>query len=273
MTHPLTPSQVAAYLAKEKLDKVKNASGMEVLQETSRPPGTKTYFTSEGDDTTDATKVGDGGNFFQIDHKIGNDETQNVYVDFNIAENITYIHEGYIQWSNAHLDTITLSIVNHATTTTADTGTEFKLYNGYLIVGSSFPLGSEININGKTTVASLTDSDVKLVYTPISRDTGVRPSAYWNATYNTATHQYENITYAPFGDGEYNMFAVEIPLERFVNKSKLIGSGFMMLQSADSSQLGQNMRLKFTSFTYDHGASDHDWIVTAMLTLHRQKTI
>ena len=252
--------------------------GKKVFHETSRPVGTKTYFTSEGDDTsnhpTTMTKVGGGSDFLEITHKDGVDPiTQLTYTDFNIAENKTYIHEGYIQWIGAIGDTITLEVVVKPTTTSPEASTEFKLYNGYLIVGSSFPAGTEININGKTTVGTLTDADVKLVYIPVSRDSGERPTAYWNADYNTTTHVYENIAYAPVGDGEYNMFAVEVPLERFVNKIKLKNDGFLMLQTADSSQLGQNMRIKLTTVTNTTTAIDHDWAVDTLITMHREKTV
>jgi len=273
--HPLTPSEVADYLAKEKQSQIKDPSGKPIIQQTSRPIGTKTYFTSEGDDTsshpTTMTKVGGGGDFLEIDHT-GTEGTgpESIYSDFNIAENRTFLHEGYIQWEGAVGDTVTLEIVTKPTTTNADTGTEFKLYGGYLIVGSSFPAGSVINVNDKTTVASLVDADVKLVYIPVSRDTGLRPSAYWNADYNTTTHVYENIAYAPLGDGKYNMFSTEVVLERFVNNMKLRKDGFMVMKTSDTSEIGQNMRVKFTGNTI---GTDHAWYCSATIVMHRIKTV
>lgn len=249
---------------------VHDSSGKQVIQETSRPENTKTYFTSEGDDTSDITKVGGSGVFLDIEHTNGSGNTESVIIDFNISENKTYIHEGYIQWSNALGDCVSLEIIPHITTVNADTSTDFKLYNNYLIVHSSFPVGDVINVNEKTTVASLTHSDVKLVEMPISRDSGVRPQAFWNADWNTTTKEYENITSAPSGDGEFNLFSYPVTLDRFVNKIKLRNNGFMMLQTADTNEIGQNMRIKLIGNTIN---DDHDWQLSSIITMHREKTV
>ena len=95
------------------------------------------------------------------------------------------------------------------------------------------------------------------------------PVAYWNADWNSTTKEFENITAAPNGDGRYNMFAVEVSLNRFVNRIPLLHYGFQMLQSADTAELGQGMRLKATAHTW---GEDHAWKVACALTMHRQKS-
>jgi len=274
MTHPQTPAQIAKYLANEKINQIKDPSGKNIVQQTSRPIGTKTYFTSEGDDTSGGpstmSKTGGGGDFLEVKHLIGNPATQSAYADFNIQENRTFLHEGYIQWADGEGDTITLEVVPKTTTVNTQSSTEFKLYGGYLIVPGALPIGPEIDVNGKTTAASLVDADVKLVYIPVSRDTGKRGPAYWNADYDTVTHLYSNITPAPAGDGEYMMFSVAVPLERFVCNMKLNKDGFIPMMTSDTSELGQNMRIKFTATTV---GADHDWHVSAMIVMHRIKTV
>jgi hypothetical protein len=80
---------------------------------------------------------------------------------------------------------------------------------------------------------------------------------------------YENITAAPLGNGNFNMFTQEISLNRFVNKIPMLGQGFERMQTADSDQLGQGMRLKTTMET---NTPDHYWSVGCILTLHRAKS-
>jgi hypothetical protein len=108
---------------------------------------------------------------------------------------------------------------------------------------------------------------MKLVENPINFF-GVRDPAFWNADYNTTTHAFENLTPAPLGNGTYNMFNTEIVLNRFVNHMLLLKDGFMMLQSAESNEMGCNMRVKLTIDTNDE---DHNWRAACLLTLHRAK--
>lgn len=228
------------------------------VQETSRPIGTGTFFTSEGDNMSSATKVG-GGQAMKVVHNIGDELIQHIYMDWNFKENLTYIHEGYIMWQGADFDRLSLGIVPTVTTYTSGTNTNYNLVNGYLIIPAA---GNGV----------ITPGTINLVECPISRDSGVRDPGYWDADYSTSTHTFSNIRASSPGAGQYNIFAAEISLGCFVNKWLLLESGFLMLQSSDSQQLAHGLRLKLSAYTNtDDGTPDHDWKVAAALTLHRKK--
>jgi len=267
--HPLTPAQVAAFLAQDRQSQVKNVAGKVIFQETSRDPGKVTWFSSKGDNPVSPFSDVGGGTKFLVHHEIGDDTIQAATVDFNIIENATDIHEGYMIWKGALLDEAKLEIVPTLTTVNVNTGTDFNLYGGYMVTPASPGTGT-LDINGKTTNASLTDADVSLVEMPMSKENGTRSPAYWNADWNTTTKVFENIAPAYGGDGIYNMFSVEVPLNRFVNNIVLIDSGFMMLQTADANSIGHGLRVKLSGIT---NGDDHEWWLSCILTFHREKTV
>jgi len=258
MTHPMSPSEIARYLADEKINQTKTLDNKQWIHQTSRPFGTVTYFTSHGDDSEDPTNVGDG-EMMKLKHSIGESIDQTKYIDLNISENRTFIHEGYLTWSNAQYDHVSMEIVPRVTSYSSSSNTYYNLYGGYLIIPAAG--------DGLIDVAA---EDIKLIEMPVSRDTGLRAAAFWNADYNSSTHQYENVTAAPLGNGVYNMFGIEIILNRFVNKFLVLRNGFYMLQSADTNELGAGMRLKLRLNTE---GTDHDWDASCGLTFHRERTI
>lgn len=227
------------------------------VQETSRPLGTQIYFSSEGDNIADPTAVG-GGEEFSITHQIGDPTTQTKTVSYNVKENNTYLHEGYVIWQGAAFDKVTLSIIPRVTASSAGTGTFFNAY-GPIIVPAA----------GDGTLA-VQPQDIRLVESIVGIDFSDKKPAFWNADYNTSTHQFENITAAPLGNGSYNMFNTEVILEKFVNKILLLDSGFLMLQSAESSQLPCNVDLKLTLETI---GTDHAWKAAFIIVMHRDKTV
>jgi len=230
------------------------------VHESSRTAHTTTYFTGAGDDITNLNDVGNGTRFI-LRHRIGDDFSQSIYIDFNIVENELWIHEGYAIWNNAMFDTVSFEIVPIVTSTTSGVNTNYNIYNGYLIVPAAGDGTIEIT-------SDITDARGGLVYMPLS-EAGIRGPAFWDATWNTTSKKYENITPAPNGDGDYNMFAVEVPLSRFVNKLPLLGNGFQKMQTADADQIGSGMRLKAWMQTYE---PDHDWEMACLLTLYRNRT-
>ena len=237
-------------------DCVKDAQGKHVFHETSRAPGLTTYFTSEGDDASDVTKVG-GGELIEVEFDVGDDSEKSTYIDFNVKENQTMIHEGYMTWFGGLGDRGSLSIVSTVTNVSAGTNTFYNLYGGYLVIPAA----------GDGTV-QIAPEDIRLVEMPPSQDTGIRAQAFWNADYNSTLHQFENITAAPAGNGHYNMFAAEITLSRFANNILFVNNGFIMLQSSDSQELGHGMRLKLTGTM----RGDHEWRLSCILTMHRART-
>lgn len=226
------------------------------VHETSRPLGTYTTFASFGDDQSDVHLVG-GGEPMKITHNIGDPLMQQITIDFNCVENKTFVHEGYIMWDDADFDTICFSVVPKTTAYTPGTNTFFNLYNGYLVV----PAAGDGMIN-------VAPQDMNLVYIPYSIDDPTKRAglAFWNADYNTETHQFENITPAPMGDGAYNMFGAEITLER-IAQVLLLRNGFLKLQTADIAELGHGMRIRFGLMTNE---PDHKWKAAIILTLNRE---
>jgi len=258
MNHALSEAQLAAYLASEKQKQKHTPDDKLWIQETSRPLGTITYFTSRGDDPEIVSDVGNG-QFLKVFHEIGNDNNESVLLDLNIAENMTYIHEGYVNWKGCDFDYCRMEIVATPTVYASDTNTNFNIYGGAYIIPAAG--------NGTITVQP---EDMVLIEMPLSRDKGTRRQGFWNADYNSTTHQFENVTPAPAGDGHFNMFSVEVTLARFTNDLLLLGDGFMRLQSADVDQLTQGMRIKFSALT-NTDVDDHDWKICAILTLNREK--
>jgi hypothetical protein len=99
------------------------------------------------------------------------------------------------------------------------------------------------------------------------------PTAFWNADWNSETQRYENITPAPYGNGRYNIFAVEVIFARFINKIPLLSSGFIALNSSDTDQMGHGMRLKMTADTNKETSQDHNWSVACIMCMHREKSV
>jgi len=265
-THSVDTDQIViiGYAETEPRDR----SGKMRVHETSRPFGIKTHFSGAGDDPYDITDLG-GGTPCTITHNIGGPDPQYTYFDMNIIENETWVHEGYIIWKDALMDTLTCSVVPRVPTWHIDStaGTIYELYGGYMVV----PVYTVGKVPGQGTV--VLDSDLSdptfggLVYMP-DDDLGNPPTAFWNADWNSSTKEFENITMAPTGNGRYNIFAIEVPLVTFANRIPLLGNGFERLQTADCDQLGHGMRFRLKADT----EGDHNWQVSMVFTLYRDKT-
>ena len=259
----MSPHQGQTYINSFVMDKdPKDRSGKTRVHQTSRKLGTRIYWTGEGDDTTNPTAIG-GGTKTSYTHSIGQEEPNISYIDFNIAENETWLHEGYLTWKGAELDTISLELVPRITPTTVSSGTNYNLYDGYLIIPAAGDGTVQI-------VSDITTHSGGLVYMP-DDDLGNPPTAFWNAEWDTTTKKYINITPAPNADGRYNMFAVEVGFAKFINNIPMLSDGFIALNSSDTDQLGQGMRLKMTCDT-NNTVADHDWSIASIICLHRAKS-
>lgn len=263
-----------AIIATQTDENPRDSTGKLRTQETSRPLGCDTYFTGGGDDLTNASKVG-GGSRFIIDHTIGGDNPNVVYLDFNIAPNDTWVHEGYFGCADAVLDYFNAEVIPIVTAKQAGINTDYSVYGGYLIVPAATPgMGEGAGQGTCDVTADLTAHRGGLVYVPNS-DEGHQPgynghtSAFWNADWNASTKVFENITPATDGKGRYNLFSVAVTLKRFVNQWNLLGDMFLMMQSADTARLGHGMRFKFLAYTY---GVDHAWQMIGNLTMHRKLT-
>ncbi len=248
-------------------DELRDRSGKLRFHQTSRKTGTVILWTGEGDDPSDPYCVG-GGEPFSFNYTKGQPDPLVKYIDFNMLENETWLHEGYVTWSNCYLDTLDLMMVTRATSFTVSSGTNYSLYGGYLIVPTTPGTGT-INIT-----SDITEATGGLVYTP-KNDMGVRPTAFWDATWDVTTKKYVDIVPNLTGTGHYNLFAAEITIAHFVRKMPLLNSGFIALNSSDTDQLGSGMRLKMVADTNTtiSGVGDHDWSIACTMCLHRARTI
>lgn len=247
-------------------DELRDRSGKLRVHQTSRKIGTVIIWTGEGDDPSDPTAVG-GGESFSFNYCAGQVDPLIKYIDFNIVENESWLHEGYISWKNCYLDTLDLQVVTRTTAFTVSSGTNYTLYGGYLIVPAA-PGTGDI-----TVTADLSDVTSGLVYMP-PNDLGESPTAFWDAEWDTTTKKFINITPNYTGTGEYNLFTGEVVLAHFVRKLPLLNSGFIALNSSDTDQLGTGMRLRMVADTNTtmSGIGDHDWFVACTMCMHRAKT-
>jgi hypothetical protein len=245
-------------------EEFRDRSGKLRVQQTSRKLGTRIMWTGIGDDTSDVTKVG-GGETLTFAHVIGDAEPMVKYIDFNVAENETWLHEGYMTWENAKLDTLTLQMVPRTVTVSGVTGGDKTLYGGYLVVPTPPGHGNYEVVN------DLTQPNGGLIYMP-NNDLNEPPTAYWDADYNEDTHEYENIRPNYTAQGRYNIFSYEVIFAEFMRQIPFLGSGFIALNSSDTDQLGHGMRLKMIADT-NNAVDDHDWSVACIMCLHRDHSV
>ena len=249
-------------------NELRDRSGKIRFHQTSRKLGLRIMWTGVGDDPDDPSKVGGGEPFsFGHDPTVSGMEADPTtkYIDFNCVENETWLHEGYITWKDAQLDTLTLEMVPRVTGFTATASGSYDLYGGYLVV-PAMPGEGSIDLT-----TDITEHDGGLVYMP-DNDLGESPTAFWDAEWNSSTQKFENIAPNPYGQGRYNMFIVEVVFARFMNNIPLLGSGFIAMNSSDTDQFGSGMRLKMIADTNTH-KEDHAWYLGCTMCLHRDKSV
>ncbi len=241
-----------------------DSEGKLYVHQSSRVTGTMTYWTGRGDKPNDVTDVGNGEQF-TISNFPGDPDITYTYIDFNTINNTTSLHEGYFIWEGAKMgDYITLESVVNTVTVEPGTNTNYNLYGGFMVVPAAGD--GTINVTSDITNPCISGGSFVEAYTD---ETGYKPPAFWNADFNTTTNRFENITPAPLADGQWNMYTVELVGNRFVNSIPVLGSGFEMLQSSDSTYFPHGIRIKATIKT---STDDHEWHFGGILTLHREKT-
>lgn len=231
--------------------------GKSFSQNTSRPLGSNTIFSSYLDDGSDPQKVF-GGDQIIFDHSIGGDLVEIKEFNINSIDNETSIHGGLALFTGAVFDEVSMYAVPIVTPSISGVNTNYQSYGGYLVVPAAG--------NGDLTIDS---EDIVLVQSTIDLDTGVRRPGFWNADYSTSTKLFSNITPAPSGNGEFNIFYTEVILRQFVHKICMLGNNSIPLLSDDASPVGHNMKIVVKVETI---GDDHDWKMSAILTLYRKKT-
>lgn len=222
------------------------------FHQTSKPRGTNTVFTGQGDDTTDLSDVGGGADLYFI-HNVGDPVSQTYYFDFNCIINRTYLHEGYVTSEGCTFDRVLCELVPQVTLNSPGNATNYNIVNGVIVPAAG---------NGTIAVNS---ADMRLVES-------LDNTGYWNATLNTTVNQFESIVPASLGDGKFHMFGSEVILSRFINNVRLAGASgdTILFQTSDSQRIPHGTRLKYTFKT---DGSDHNWRSSSFLTLHRERTI
>jgi hypothetical protein len=235
----------------------KTLDGKPMVSSTSRPIGTYTYLSAQGDSPLDNTDIG-GGDLLEIVHNTGDATTQSVYFHVNCVKNETHIHSAVMEWEGATSDLLKGEIVPSTSTEALSAGvsTFYAINSGVLVMAPG---------NGNIVVDW---SKVKLVGM-VANEYGKVPPGYWDATFNTTTKLFENIAFNANGSGKYNIFAEEKLLHRFVTAFPLKKDGLYEVKSTDVSQLGHNMKIKITGITR---GEDHNWSAVIAMYLFRAKS-
>jgi hypothetical protein len=238
----------------------KNVDNRPVNHSTPRRLGTVTYFTGAGDDqATEYSIGGASGQSIVWHHEVGQSMTETLYIDLNCIENQTYLHAGLLQWKGALNDEATCEIVPKITTYTTGSGFDYTLYGGYLIVPTAPGAGDvDVAVNDRV-----------LVEVPLNEFGNYAGAGYFDADWNISTKQWDNFAPNYTGTGRFNMFAVEVTLDRFANRLPMLGDGISPLGTHDASMFGHNNRGKYTIKTM---GADHEWWGNSWLILHRKKT-
>jgi len=267
-THELTSTEAIQYIVVQKQVQPLDIANKPWVHQSSRPFGTVTYFTGASDLIEMGSVQRGQGNLFELVHTTDSTSMiEYIYFDICALQNKVYLHEGYITWADARRDTISMEIVPRTVNVELGSNTFFNLYGGYLVVpaaGDGYYNCPDINLIDGT--AAL---DCGLIYHPLD-ELGNRGPAYWNAEIDYDNMMFRNISPAPLGNGEYNLFAAEIVMARFINRIPLLRDGFLCLQTSDVEELGSGMRIRAVLETR---GENHNWEFAAWLTLNVEHTV
>jgi hypothetical protein len=238
-------------------EKPKTNDNRDYVYTTARPVNTHTIFVSEGDDLSDYRNIG-GGSSIELVHNIGESTTHNLYIDFNVIDNPTYIHEGYISFEGCTRDRLSFHFVPRLTSFVASQNTNFNLYGGYLIV----PTAGNGNIQITETpnlVCVGTDSN------------GNNNPGFWDADFNYQTGVFDNLRPNIYGQGAYNIFGSEIiayrMLQRLILKDSTTKGGEKHLTTDEQGQILHGYRMKCI---FEVTGTDHDCFISAILSVFRK---
>ena len=239
------------------MQKPKTDDNRDYLYTTARPINTHAMFISEGDDISNYRFIG-GGSSIEITHKIGDPLIQNLYIDFNIIDNPTYIHEGYLSYKGCTHDRLSFNFVPRITSFVPMSNTTFDLYGGYLIVPAAG--NGHIQITETPNLVCVGTNAV-----------GERNPGFWDADFNFDTGVFDNLRPNPYGKGAYNIFGNEIiayrMLQRIILKDSTMGGGEKYLTTNEQGQILHGVRMKCT---FEVVGTDHDCSISAILSVFRK---
>lgn len=248
-------------LLKGSFSSLRSTDNRIIVKPNVRPVNTTGYFTSRDDNVAIPGDVGNGENLIEVDHKIGDPATVTITQKFNVESNRSWVFEGYLKYSNALFDRFCFYISTVATPFTEMAGTNFLRYPGKKIILPAMGNGDvSLDLNNLTTLVSVVPKT----------DSGLYPSAYWDADYNSTTGKYENLTPNLTGEGKYNIFYEEVTLKRYINNVGLIGDGFFKFETTDPSELASNLKCNYMFTTT---GDDHDWRAIVFISMFREKGV
>ena len=251
------PQPQAVTLASEFRDK----EGKLRVHQTSRQDGLAIHWTSRGDDRSNPKRFSNG-ELLSYKHEIGDSTSEVVYIDFNGLLNESWIHEVVLTWHGCELDRVTVDIVPDTCTVTDSTAGNFNIYGPIVI--PAMPGQGSCNI-----VSDIYSYTGGLVSKDKPTDPTTEPSpAFWNADFNEETGRFENLTPAPLGDGQYNIFHEERILNRTFNEIQLLKNGFQIFNSSDTDQISHGYRIRCT---FETTLPDHEWTVSGIVVMHRKE--
>lgn len=264
-TSYLSPANAIKYISFAEQIQPKDSTGKVLVHSTPRHLGTITYFTGAGDDINKPNNVGDG-QFLGFKHNVGDPLVQSQYLDFNLMNKRMWIKEGYFNWSNCQFDQVSFSVVTRSTPVYPGNSTNYKLFNGYLVQPVLDATGN-ISINED----NLLKCNGTLVQIP-DTELGIKPMAcFFDARWDSIQNKFVDLTPKPNGDGNYNIFAAEVCMVKFVNKLCLYGTNAQNVNSADASQIGAGMRIKLDYYTHkDNSIPDHEWVFAGTFATFRE---
>ena len=238
-------------------NKPKTDDNRDYIYTTARPVNTHAMFVSEGDDISNYKNIG-GGASIEINHIIGNPLIHNHYIDFNIIDNSTFIHEGYLTYKGCLNDRLSFNFVPRLTSFVPMENTTFNLYGGYLIVPAA----------GNGTIQITEAPNLVCVGT---NNVGEVNPGFWDADFNYDNGLFENIRPNPYGQGAYNIFGNEIcvyrMLQRIILKDSTMGGGEKHLTTDEQGQVLHGFRMKCI---FEVIGDDHNCNISAILSVFRR---
>jgi len=218
------------------------------IHESSRPSlnglSFATVWTGAGDDVTN--HIIGGGPLMELTLTPGT-LSVSVEAEFDAAFGEVWLHEGYVMWETAGWgDYINNSVFSRPTLLQTSINLDYEIVSNKVKYATG---GAGTGTHGFASTPVLVPN--------------VNKTGYWN--YNgTLT---PNLTQT----GAYDIYDIEVEVNRFHNKVPLFGSAtaFNMLQSADSSLVPNNYFLRITAYNM----SNTTWKVWFIMTLYRERTV
>jgi hypothetical protein len=242
----------------------RDGSGKAFFHPTVRPFGTKVHFTGSEDSDLAVSDIG-SGNVIEHRHSVGDPLVEVKYYSFNTILNVTHIQEGLIQCWNTFFDKMTVEFVPRVVTTVPGEATPYLYDPSVPVILPSEIVGGNGNVVLNEDITAHNGGFVQA----LPNENGVKPPAYWNATFDPDTGLFSGISPAPNGDGDYNLFHTEYVLSRFGNRISMLSTMSQWFRTDDSDSIphGTLMRL-----TFETSGEDHEWGITLTLKLHRTRS-